>query len=69
MYKTEEEYKAAEEAFDKETRDAKEWRAAQEAATKAHKEATTLKAAAIATGYVTAEEFDAWVVPEEMVGK
>ena len=42
---------------------------ASEIAKKAHKEATTLKAAAIATNYVTAEEFDAWVVPEEMVGK
>ena len=40
---------------------------ASEIAKKAHREATTLKAAAIATGYVTAEEFDAWVVPEEMV--
>ena len=47
MYKTEEEYKAAEEAFDKETRDAKEWRAAQEAATKAHKEATQAYYAAL----------------------
>jgi fumarate hydratase, class II len=42
---------------------------ASEIAKKAHREATTLKAAAIATGYVTAEQFDAWVVPEEMVGK
>ena len=42
---------------------------ASEIAKKAHKEATTLKAAAIATGYVTADEFDAWVVPDEMVGK
>ncbi len=41
---------------------------ASEIAKKAHKEATTLKAAAIATGYVTADQFDAWVVPEEMVG-
>lgn len=41
---------------------------ASEIAKKAHKEATTLKAAAIATGYVTADEFDAWVVPEGMVG-
>ncbi len=41
---------------------------ASEIAKKAHREATTLKAAAIATGYVTAEQFDAWVVPEEMVG-
>jgi fumarate hydratase class II len=38
-------------------------------AKKAHREGTTLKAAAIATGYVTAEQFDAWVVPEKMVGK
>ncbi|MBX9637147.1 MAG: class II fumarate hydratase [Nitrosomonas sp.] len=40
-----------------------------EIAKKAHREGTTLKAAAIATGYVTAEQFDAWVVPEKMVGK
>lgn len=40
-----------------------------EIAKKAHREATTLKAAAVATGYVTAEEFDAWVVPENMVGR
>ncbi|MBX3616859.1 class II fumarate hydratase [Nitrosomonas sp.] len=38
-------------------------------AKKAHREGTTLKAAAIATGYVTAEQFDTWVVPEKMVGK
>ncbi len=38
-------------------------------AKKAHREGTTLKAAAIATGYVTAEQFDAWVVPETMTGK
>jgi fumarate hydratase, class II len=37
-------------------------------AKKAHKEGTTLKAAAIASGYVTAEQFDAWVKPEDMVG-
>ncbi|MER0216548.1 MAG: class II fumarate hydratase [Nitrosomonas sp.] len=42
---------------------------AAEIAKKAHREGTTLKAAAIATGYVTAEQFDAWVVPEMMVGK
>ena len=42
---------------------------ASEIAKKAHREATTLKAAAIATGYVTDEQFDAWVVPENMVGK
>lgn len=42
---------------------------AAEIAKKAHREGTTLKAAAITTGYVTAEQFDAWVVPERMVGK
>lgn len=42
---------------------------AAEIAKKAHREGTTLKAAAIATGYVTTEQFDAWVVPEQMVGK
>ncbi|MEN0003903.1 MAG: class II fumarate hydratase [Bacteroidota bacterium] len=35
-------------------------------AKKAYKEDTTLKAAALALGYLTAEEFDAWVRPEEM---
>ncbi|MGV4428897.1 hypothetical protein, partial [Pandoraea pneumonica] len=34
-----------------------------------HKEGTTLKAAALALGHVTAEQFDAWVRPEQMVGK
>jgi len=34
----------------------------------AHREGTTLKAAAIASGQVTAEQFDAWVRPEEMTG-
>ncbi|UJO99352.1 MAG: class II fumarate hydratase, partial [Nitrosomonas sp.] len=42
---------------------------AAEIAKKAHREGTTLKAAAIATGYVTAEQFDVWVVPEQMTGK
>ena len=42
---------------------------AAEIAKKAHREGSTLKAAAIATGYVSAEQFDAWVVPENMVGK
>ncbi|HEY6720992.1 MAG TPA: class II fumarate hydratase [Burkholderiales bacterium] len=36
-------------------------------AKKAHQEGTTLKAAALALGYVTAEQFDAWVRPEQMV--
>ena len=37
-------------------------------AKKAHKEGTTLKAAAVALGHLTAADFDAWVKPEEMVG-
>jgi len=39
-----------------------------EIAKKAHREGTTLKAAALALGYVSADEFDAWVRPERMVG-
>jgi fumarate hydratase class II len=35
-------------------------------ALKAHREDLTLKQAALALGYVTAEEFDAWVRPEDM---
>ena len=41
---------------------------AAEIAQKAHKENTTLKEMAIKLGYVTAEEFDAWVIPANMVG-
>ncbi len=41
---------------------------AAEIAKRAHREGTTLKAAALALGYVTAEQFDAWVRPERMVG-
>ncbi len=37
-------------------------------AKKAHKEGTTLKEAALALGFVTGEQFDAWVKPEDMVG-
>ena len=37
-------------------------------AKKAHKEGTSLRDAAIASGYLTADEFDAWVRPEAMVG-
>ena len=37
-------------------------------AKKAHQEGTTLKEAALALGHVTAEQFDAWVRPENMVG-
>jgi fumarate hydratase class II len=42
---------------------------AAEIAQKAHKEGTTLKEMATKLGYVTAEEFDAWVVPGNMVGE
>ena len=41
---------------------------AAEIANKAHQEGTTLKAAALALNYVTEEEFDAWVRPEDMTG-
>jgi fumarate hydratase class II len=41
---------------------------AAEIAKKAHREGTTLKEAALATGYVTEEQFDAWVRPGDMVG-
>jgi fumarate hydratase, class II len=37
-------------------------------AKKAHKEGTTLKAAALALGYVTEAQFDEWVRPEDMTG-
>ena len=37
-------------------------------AKKAHKEGTTLKASALALGFVTEQQFDEWVQPEEMVG-
>ena len=40
-----------------------------EIAQKAHKENTTLKEMAVKLGYVTPEEFDAWVIPKNMVGK
>lgn len=34
----------------------------------AHKEGTTLKDAAIKLGYLTEEQFNSWVKPEEMLG-
>jgi fumarate hydratase class II len=37
-------------------------------AKKAHKEGTSLREAAVATGFVTPEQFDLWVRPERMVG-
>lgn len=41
---------------------------AAEIAKKAHKEGLKLKASALALGYLTEAEFDAWVRPEAMVG-
>ncbi len=38
-------------------------------AKKAHKDGTSLREAALASGHVTAEQFDAWVVPAHMVGR
>ncbi|MEO5844863.1 MAG: lyase family protein, partial [Caldimonas sp.] len=35
----------------------------------AHQSGSTLRAAALASGWVTAEQFDAWIVPEQMVGR
>jgi fumarate hydratase, class II len=34
----------------------------------AHSSGTTLREAALVLGFVTAEEFDRWVKPAEMVG-
>ncbi|HEU0111753.1 MAG TPA: class II fumarate hydratase [Flavisolibacter sp.] len=42
---------------------------AAEIAQKAHKEGTTLKEMAVKLGYVTAEQFDEWVIPSKMVGE
>ncbi|SJZ75519.1 class II fumarate hydratase [Sediminibacterium ginsengisoli] len=42
---------------------------AAEIAQKAHKEGTTLKEMAVKLGYLTPEEFDAWVIPADMVGE
>lgn len=38
-------------------------------AKKAHQEGTSLREAALATGYVTAGQFDQWVVPARMTGR
>jgi fumarate hydratase, class II len=38
-------------------------------AKEAHRSGSTLREAAIASGWLTAEQFDAWVVPEQMVGR
>ena len=40
-----------------------------EIAQTAHKNGTTLKEESVRLGYVSAEDFDEWVKPEEMVGK
>jgi len=42
---------------------------AAEIAQTAHKNGSTLKETAVALGYLTAEEFDAWVIPGNMVGE
>ena len=42
---------------------------AAEIAQKAHEENTTLRDAAIATGYISGEEFDQWVRPKDMIGR
>ena len=34
----------------------------------AHKSGSSLRDAALASGWVSAEQFDAWVRPEDMVG-
>jgi fumarate hydratase class II len=34
----------------------------------AHKNGTTLKEAAVASGHLTAEQFDEWIKPESMIG-
>jgi fumarate hydratase, class II len=41
---------------------------AAEIAKKAHAEGTTLREAAVATGYIKAADFDAWVKPGDMIG-
>jgi fumarate hydratase class II len=35
----------------------------------AHQSGSTLREAALASGWVSAEQFDAWIVPEQMVGR
>jgi fumarate hydratase class II len=41
---------------------------AAEIAKKAHREGSSLREAALATGYVSADDFDRWVRPEQMLG-
>ena len=42
---------------------------AAEIAKKAHREGTTLREAALALGYLSSGQFDAWVRPEKMIGQ
>lgn len=42
---------------------------AAEIANAAHANGTTLRQEAVRLGYLTAEEFDSWVKPEDMVGR
>ena len=42
---------------------------AAEIANTAHANGTTLREEAINLGYLTPEEFDAWVKPQDMVGR
>ena len=38
-------------------------------AKQAHREGSSLRDAAIRSGHVTADQFDAWVRPQDMVGR
>ncbi|MHC8521446.1 hypothetical protein ACPJHQ_09235 [Rossellomorea sp. H39__3] len=42
---------------------------AAEIAKKAHQEGWTLKESALESGYVTEEQYDEWINPEDMVNK
>eukprot|EP00985_Skeletonema_marinoi_P018224 scaffold10143_cov73-Skeletonema_marinoi.AAC.1 len=42
--------------------------AASKIAKNAHEKGLSLKESAIASGYLTAEQFDEWIVPEDMIG-
>jgi fumarate hydratase class II len=42
---------------------------AAEIAKKAHRDGSTLRAAALALGHVTGDQFDLWVDPAAMVGR
>jgi fumarate hydratase class II len=42
---------------------------AAEIAKQAHRDNMTLRESAIASGYLSAEQFDTWVRPQEMIGR